>query len=139
MSLKKFILIGSALAAWVLPAIANADLITRNNSPDYSTVRITSSKDHYCSFGGGPLGAFNKATAPNGGVSYTSAAEARTICQEKGRYCEADMYPSKNCSGSPIAHLKIDLVTLQVTQIGPMMNSHYSLNVAGSTVTINYN
>ncbi len=137
MLLKKF-LIGSALTALILPAIANADLVTYNHTKDYSTVKITSSKNHYCSFGGGPMGMFNKFTAP-GGVSYTSPAEVKTICQATTGFCEADMYPTKNCDASgvkPIAHLQIDVATLKITK-KIILDSNYSIDISGSTVTIN--
>jgi hypothetical protein len=113
-------------------------LFTHNNTDKTSTVKITSDATNRCSV----QYPFSKATLPHA-TSRTTAMEARTICNDKlaSKPCEADMYDTPNCDGSgakPMAHLKIDLNTMNVTVDQMSVKAPYAVIASGSDVTIKY-
>src|SRR5690349_9389274 len=117
MFLKKCAVIGSALMILGLPVLAQASLVTINQTNEDSTVKITSSPSKFCS----SSPPFYKYTPAHNQTS-SSVIDVRTICQMPvgSGTCEADVYPSHYCDAGgvkSIAHVKINVSNLVVTSI----------------------
>lgn len=129
MSLKKKILLVSSLALLTLPVISFADLVTVNNTNEYSAVRVTSTG--ICS---GNVGRY---TAPHS-TSTTSPLAVRVLCSGSGPSCAAVMYSSTTCvAGTEVANVSVNMANMNVSVNG-VINPRYSIIAQGSTMTINY-
>ncbi len=128
---QKTLLTGSILVVLSNPYTVNAAslvLTTVNNTDDYSSVYITH------------RGCAPKSTAPHSRLD-TPLALAKTICLKTSGFCEATLYPSNNCSGTPQAVLQMDLSNAHVT-ITQRLDNKYVITAenteSGSIVTVGY-
>ncbi len=129
MRLKKIALIGSAVAALGLPVLASADLVTVNNTNEFSSVRIQ--QTGICP---------TRTTAPHGSLP-TAIGTVRTICGnplKKTGDCTATVFASSDCSGAPVATVTIDLANLNIKAINNLSGSYAVSSPAFSTVQIDY-
>jgi len=124
MFLKKIALVGSAVVAFGLPVLACADLVTVNNTNQYSSVRVQTG---ICP---------TRVTPPHQSLA-TPIGIVRTICGgRKSGDCAATVYASSDCSGAPVANITIDLGNLNIKAISNLSPSYNVHSDAFSTVTI---
>ncbi len=71
----------------------------------------------------------------------TSLGNAKIICAKLKGYCEATMYASNNCTGTPVAKLELDLSNAHAA-LTSLIDARYLIDIAnvdsGSIVTIRY-
>lgn len=131
MFLKKTALMGAALALLSMPLIANADLLTTNNTDEDSTVKVTSGKFHPCA---GSIGQFT----PAHGELRTPWGQVRGLCLSSGDICTADLYMTKDCTGPVVGVATLDLSKQTITAIYSL-DPRYNFHVEGSThVVLDY-
>ncbi len=128
MFLKKIALITSTVATLGLPVLASASLETYNNTNEFSAVKVAG----VCT-GNPPL---NKFTPPHGHLT-TSPLDVNMICHGASP-CYAELFASKDCSGSAIGALSIIPRTLAVSIAAPIQAPYKVVITAPSTVTISY-
>ncbi len=137
MSIKKKLLLGSALAILSLPVASFADLVTYNYTKEVSAVKIQSTGA--CS---GLLGHSTDPVHADGtpGQSSTGALAIRLLCAgSQKNTCHATMYASSNCTGNPVANMSLDMTTLAATvDNGQMLDPKYSVTTSGANVYIRY-
>jgi hypothetical protein len=129
--LKMMTRIGTILGLLALPVLANATLTTFNNTDFDSTVKVTSNSHKWCAAKVPPLYKYT----PRHGKSTASLLEVRALCGALSGPCTADIYLNLDCTGSPIATVRIDIASQNVIDRTPLDNN-YKVTWQGSTVSI---
>jgi hypothetical protein len=128
--LVKTLLLSTFIAVITVPAIANAALITTNNSAYDSAVKVTSG-----AFAGKCTGSL-----PPPMQQYTPAHSTSTVdwsmvdvlCTGSGNLCSAEIYANINCTGSPIGTAVLDLANQVLT--AKSLAANFAITAQGSHV-----
>ena len=121
MLLKKYALLGTALATLGLPVLASADLLTINHTNEASSVRLST----------GRCPALY--TKPHDQLP-TPTVIVQGLC---GSHCTAQVFASSDCTGKQTGLVTIDTTHNINVTVNQSMNG-YLITSSGSTVTIDY-
>jgi len=134
MQFKKSALIGTALTILSFPLITNANLITTNNTSEYSSVQIISLSPNRCS---GQAHDDVGITKPHS-TTDTSTTDVKALCSKTPCIAkilmETDYNSAKTCSGNviDIGTAEIDDLNSDVVTSINVTNTHYSVTGNGS-------
>lgn len=139
MLLKRMILKVATITLMSLSAVAFAApdfLHTENFTDKDSTVYVTSSIKPTCA---GNLGNYTPKRNADGtpGTSDVKWFNVKALCfGSKDGKCKADIYMSKDCSGSVVAKSELDLSTGDVTIVSGTVDPGYDITAKGPSVRI---
>ena len=117
-----------------LSSAANAGLQTFNYTDEDSSVKVTSGTVHPCSASGG---VYTPKRNPDGtpGTSTASDNQIKLLClTSTNKLCTADIYPNKNCSGTPVGYASLNLDTKSVVSATSTNPKYIFISENGGTV-----